>query len=107
MSDRQKDLMLDVFLSLGFDEEAINRDGSQSDVIRNNPSFNRAIAEYKYLLLMKEDGITADPTLDRLEANKYREYYSMLRVLLDGLVATLDQKILLLENQQADDYSGD
>ena len=97
-----KNLMVEVFLSLGYDEATIMKEGFDSDIMRNNPNFNRAIAEYKYDLLYKEDGITADPSLDRTEANRYREYYSMLRLLLDGLVNTLDQKIQLLENNQPD-----
>ena len=93
-----KELMLQVFLHLGYDKDTVHGDGAEAGILRNNPVFNRAVAEYKYQLLMKEDGITADPTMDRLEANKYREFYSMLRILLDGLVNTLEQKMMLAEN---------
>ena len=94
-----RDLMLQVFLHLGYDQDTIHSDGKEAGILRNNPTFNRAVAEYKFDLLTKEDSITANPTMDRLEANKYREYYSMLRILLDGLVNTLEQKMMLLENE--------
>ena len=102
MSDEKKNIMVDIFLNLGYDEDSIMQEGFESDVMRNSPNFNRAIAEYKYDLVYKEDAITSDPSLDRTEANRYREYFSMLRLLLDGLVNTLDQKIQLLENNQPD-----
>ena len=92
--------MLDALLNLGFENEDIDRDGFQADILRNNEYFNKAVAEYKLLLMEKEDNITADPTMDRLEQNKYREYYSMMRILLDGLVSTLDFKISQLESKQ-------
>lgn len=90
--------MIDVFESLGFDEETITREGQESSALRSNPYWSRAVAEYKYLLLMKEDAITADPSIDGRKANEYRKYYSMLRLLLNGLESTLDQKIMLAEN---------
>ena len=99
----KKNEMVEVFLGLGYDEDTVHQDGFNSDVMRNNPAFNRAIAEYKYDLLMKEDSLTADPTLDASHRNSYREYYSMMRLLLDGLVNTLDAKIMLMENNSKSD----
>lgn len=96
-----KDLMRDIFLNLGFEEDDIRRDGYESDTLRNTPSFNRAIAEYKVDLVEKEDAVTKDPTLDPKLRDSYREYYSLLRLLLDGLVGTLDAKIKRLENLSA------
>lgn len=93
-----KELMIQVFLNLGYDKDTIQGDGREAGILRNNPTFNRAVAEYRYQLLMQEDSITADLSIDRLEANKRREIYSMLRILLDGLVNTLDQKVMLAEN---------
>ena len=95
--------LIDIFLNLGYDEDSIQKDGFNSDVMRNNSSFNRAIAEYKYDLLEKEDTITSMPDMSREDKEKYREYYSMLRVLLDGLVSTLDAKITRMERQSTDD----
>ena len=93
--------MIKVFEALGFDENTVTREGQESLALRNNPYWKRAIAEYRYALVQKEDAITADPSLDPRQADEYRKYYSMLRLLLTGLESTLDQKIMLAENLDA------
>lgn len=95
--------MIDVFLNLGFSEDDIRKDGFESDLLRNTESFNRTIAEYKVALVEKEDAVTKDVTIDAKIRNEYREYYSLLRLLLDGLVSTLDAKIKRLEGLSAVD----
>ena len=93
------DEMISVFESLGFDENTIMKEGLTSQALASNPYWKRALAEYKYALVQKEDEITADPSIDNRKASEYRKYYSMLRLLLNGLENTLDAKIMLMENQ--------
>ena len=89
--------LLEAFNSLGFDDPTINKDALESSALLNNPYFLKAVAEYKVALIMQEDKITADPSIDHRKASDMRKYYSMMRIVLDGVVNTLDRKIQYAE----------
>ena len=98
--NRKKDSMLDAFLEIESDQETKDREALSSAALLNNPHFEKAVAEYRYELMQKEDYITQDPTLTSEESDRYRRYYSELRVLLSGLIERLDGKIF--ESEEGD-----
>ena len=98
-----KNVMVDVIESMGYDPNTIDQEGYSSAALRDNPHFNRMIAELKYAFMVKEDDITADPTMDKATREQYREYYSMCRLLTDSVVAMLDQKMQLAENNKPEE----
>ena len=97
MFKKKKDIMLDVFHKLGYDETLVEKEGFTSKAFLENIYLDRAIGEYAYELMCKEDDITADPTISPADAETYRKYFSELRLLLSGLVNTLDAKVFALE----------
>ena len=94
---KKKDIILDVFHSMGYNDTMIEKEGYASKAFLDNIYLDRAIAEYTLELMDKEDNITADPTISPADAETYRKYYSELRLLLSGLVNTLDSKVFALE----------
>ena len=96
---KQKDFIIDAIRYLGYSDDVVTRQGMNARALQNNDAFQRSLATVKYSLMVKEDQLTADPTLSAEEANRTREFYSMMRLALDAVTNVLDEELRLAENK--------
>ena len=73
-------------------------DGVQSELLRNNDVFRQSVNTVYNTLVLSEDKIANDPTIDGRRASEMRKVYSLMRTLLTDIVLELDGNIQEAEN---------
>lgn len=81
-------------------ERDVMTEGYDAKVLRENPSFNKAVAALKIDMMEKEDADSVKLLRQGKfeEANKLREMYSIQRYALDSILSELDGRISEYEN---------
>lgn len=84
---------IDIFDRKFKSVQEIIDDGVQSELLRNNDVFRKAVNTVYNNLVLSEDKLTNDPKIDGRRASEMRKTYSLMRALLSDVVLELDGNI--------------